>query len=144
MLNCKRVDSIEELLGICDVISIHTPLNDETIGIIDGQFVSMLKEKTILINTARGKLITDLDILYGPIIEGRLCGVGLDVLPEEPPRTSKLIDSWRNNEKWLKGKLLINPHTAYFSDHAFEEMRSKTAENALRIYRRLAPFNIVN
>ena len=68
----------------------------------------------------------------------------MDVLPNEPATDSKLVDAWRNREKWLNGRLIINPHTAYYSISAYKEMRTKAASNALRIISGLKPFNIID
>ena len=53
---------------------------------------------------------------------------GLDVLPNEPPENHILIEDWKNSKDWIKGKLLINPHSSYYSVDAWEEMRFKAAE----------------
>jgi len=143
-LNAERCESLGELTGLCNIISIHTPLNDETRGMIDGEFISSMRSGSILINTARGKLVSDLDILYQPLRSRHLECAGLDVLPDEPPQQGRLIEAWRKDESWLKGRLIINPHTAYYSKHAYREMRLKAAQNALRILEGEKPFNIVN
>ena len=53
-------------------------------------------------------------------------------------------EDWRNREKWLNGRLIINPHTAYYSISAYKEMRTKAASNALRIISGMKPFNIID
>ena len=62
----------------------------------------------------------------------------------EPPKDSLLISDWRKKEKWLEGRLIINPHTAYYSKKAFYEMREKAALNAQRVLEGKTAFNIVN
>jgi phosphoglycerate dehydrogenase-like enzyme len=76
---------LEELLAASDYVSLHTPLTDETRGLIDEQRLSAIKTGAILINTARGGLIQSLDVLADALESGRLGGVGLDVFPTEPP-----------------------------------------------------------
>ncbi len=65
------------------------------------------------------------------------------MLPHEPPAESPLLTAWRNREPWLDGRLIINPHTAFYSSAAYHEMRHKAAANALRILRGQEPFNVL-
>jgi phosphoglycerate dehydrogenase-like enzyme len=144
MLGARRADSLDELLQASDIVSIHTPLTEETEGMVNGRFISAMKNGASLVNTARGRIVEHPDVFYTPLRDHTLQCVALDVLPNEPPVESKLLTAWRNREAWLDGRLLINPHTAYFSQEAYVEMRRKAAQNALRILRGQPPFNLVN
>jgi D-3-phosphoglycerate dehydrogenase len=144
MLNCRRVDSQGELLAEADILSVNCPLTDETRGMVNENFIARMKAGASLVNTARGGILVDIDVLYGPMKSGHIAHAGLDVLPDEPPKPSKLIDAWRAGEGWLAGRLMINPHTAYYSQEAYIEMRRKAALNALRVINGERPFNIVN
>lgn len=144
MLNAKRVESLEELLKESDIVSINCPLSKETFGMIDEEFVSKMKDGSSLVNTARGGIIKDIDVFYEPLKSGKLSNVALDVIPHEPPKDSLLINTWRDREEWLDGRFTLNPHTAYYSDKAYFEMRQKAALNAKRILNGEIPFNIVN
>lgn len=143
-LGCARVDSLKELLNVSDIVSINAPLSEETKGIVDIGFIGMMKKGASLVNTARGKLIKNIDVFYDALKSGHLTNVALDVIPEEPPKSSKLIDAWKNREQWLDGRLIINPHSAYFSDQAYFEIRNKAAKLALRIVNGEKPLNVVN
>jgi len=145
LLGSQRVDELDILLTQSDIISINTPLTDETKNMVDENFVASMKKGSSLINTARGKIVKHIDIFYKPLRENHLLCVNLDVMPDEPPSdTSKLIDAWRKRTEWLDGRLIINPHVAYFSKNAYIEMRQKAAENAKRILENKKPFNILN
>ena len=111
---------------------------------INPDFIKKMKNSSSLINTARGKIINDIDDFYDPLKTNKIYSLALDVLPNEPPKDSKLISSWRKGEKWLGGRLLINPHTAYYSKESFVEMRTKATNNALRIINGETPFNIID
>lgn len=126
----ERVYSHDELLGRADIISIHVPLTDETRGMINPEFLSKMKPGASIVNTARGKLVHDFDCIMESLQNNHLQSIVLDVLPEEPPPAHPLIEAWRTNEKWLDGRLVINPHAAYYSEQAWYEMRYKTAETA--------------
>ena len=89
----------------------------------------MMRKGSSIINTARGKIIKSLDIIEKYLRQGYLHSVAFDVLPQEPPDFShSLIHAWKTNDEVLRGRILINPHTAYYSDEAIFEMRSKASE----------------
>lgn len=144
MLGANRELSLDVFLDKCDIVSIHVPLSKETEGIINESFIDKMKIGSSIVNTARGGLISDIDVFYEPLKSGKLADVALDVIPEEPPKNGKLIDAWKNREGWLNGRLVINPHSAYFSDKAYFEMRHKAASNALRILKGEEPINKLN
>ena len=110
---------------------------------IDENFINKMKNGSFLINTARGKIIKNIDNFIEPLKNGKILGIALDVLPTEPPTGSALIESWRNNDDWLDNKLIINPHSGYYSKSSWHEMRLKAAENAKRVLDGLEPFNEV-
>lgn len=143
MLDSKRVESIEELLKVSNIISINTPLTNETAGLIDKSFIESMQPGSSFINTARGRLVDNIDNFYDALRSNHLANVSLDVLPSEPPLNSKLIEAWRNREEWLDGRLIINPHTSYYSDESYYEMREKAALNAKRILENKIPYNIL-
>jgi len=124
----ERYFSIEEMLPECDLLTFHCPLNNETRGMINTSLLSKLKSESIVVNTARGGLLESFDALEKGLRENIIWGAGLDVLPEEPPGSHSLINAWRNRESWLLGRLIINPHQAFYSDQSWYEMRFKAAE----------------
>lgn len=130
VLRFERVQELAELVEQADVISLHCPLTEETRGLADDAFIAAMKPGSILVNTARGQLLSGLAGLERALRSGQLFGAGLDVLPEEPPPDHPLIRAWRDGESWLQGRLLINPHNAFFSDEAWDELRYKAAETA--------------
>jgi len=141
MLSSKRSDSLEEVLKNADIISLHVPLSKETKGMVNRSFLKQMKKGASIVNTARGGLFESLDVLYDALKNNSLSQLAVDVLPEEPPQKGKLINAWRNAEEWINGRLVINPHTSYYSQQALTELRTKAALNALRIYNGQVPFN---
>ncbi len=81
--NEEKCVSLETLLKTSDIISIHTPLNDESKNMIDKNALSLMKENVILINVARGPVINEND-LYEAVINKKIGAVGLDVFETEP------------------------------------------------------------
>lgn len=144
MLGAKRVESLDELLETCDIISINCPLTAETNAMVNEEFISKMKKGASLVNTARGAIVKDLDVFYEPLKSGQLTCVNLDVLPSEPPKEGLMVNAWKAKEPWLDGRFIINPHAAFYSDKAYFEMRQKAALNAKRVLEGKKPINIVN
>ena len=141
-LGVQRAFSLEELLSSSDIISLHLPLNNETAGLVNKNFLNSIKKGASIINTARGELIADLDEVYHALSDGNLFSVGLDVLPEEPPGRGKLLEEWRSNGR-LSDRIIICPHTAYYSQEAFKDMRTKASQNARAIIEGAVPRNVI-
>lgn len=127
----RRVHSLTELFAQCDVVSIHAPLSEETENLINAQVLAASKPGLILINTARGPII-DLDALYDALKADQVQAVGLDVLPVEPADPDHpLIKAWAAGEEWIDHRLLITPHSAFFTPESVYDMRFKGGEVAL-------------
>ena len=77
-------------MAVSDVISLHTPLTKKTENMIDANFKKNEKRSSI-INTARGKITKDLNLIYKHLKKGKLFCVALDVLPYEPPRREMIL-----------------------------------------------------
>ncbi len=103
--------SFEELLKRADVISLHCPLNDKTLGLFAEDEFRKMKSDAILINTARGGLI-DSNALVAALRNGDIAAAALDVLPQEPPVDGDpLLDYDAPN-------LMITPHIAWATGDA--------------------------
>jgi D-3-phosphoglycerate dehydrogenase/C-terminal binding protein len=126
-LGIRRVDTLAELLGQSDIVSLHAPLNETTRGMIDARALEQVKRGAILINTARGP-ICDTTAVLRALEAGRLAGAGLDVLPTEPPpETDELLAAARNPEHVAHHRCILTPHSAFYTEEGFEEMRRKAA-----------------
>lgn len=129
----ERADSLEELANKSNIVSVHAPLTPETRNMLNGEFFNSCRDNTILINTARGAIV-DLDALYNAMIIGKVRYAGLDVLPIEPPQLNHpLIKAWKSEDRELSGRIIITPHSAFYNQDSFIEMRKKAAEEALRV-----------
>jgi phosphoglycerate dehydrogenase-like enzyme len=128
-LGVERAGTLEELLGQTDTLSVHTPLTRETRGLLGLKELSLLPSGAVVVNTARGPII-DIDALAALLKSGHLAGVGLDVVPVEPPvePVPELLRAYRAREEWTLGRLIITPHSAFYSPQAWDDIRSKSAE----------------
>ena len=126
VLMCRRKEDpkyetvdVDTLCANADIISVHTPLNEETRGLVGEKQIALMKKDAIFINVARG-LVTDEEALTRAIEEDRLGGLGVDVFSVEPfgvdhPYT-RILD--RDN-------VILTPHTAWGA--------SETRNRCLRI-----------
>lgn len=143
-LGFERARTLGELLGQADVIDLHTPLNDQTRRMINAQTVAQIKPGACLINTSRGPVCDTAALLDG-LKSGRLQCVGLDVLPEEPAQMNDpLVAVWRANEPWIRGRVIINPHAAFYSPDAYVDQRTKAVQTACRYLLEGTLVNCVN
>jgi glycerate dehydrogenase len=103
--------SFDEVLRRSDVISLHCPLTDATVGLFGEAEFGKMQSDAILINTARGGLV-DSAALVSALRKGDIAAAALDVLPQEPPVDGDpLLDYDGTN-------LMMSPHIAWASNEA--------------------------
>lgn len=140
----ERVRSLEELMARADILSVHTPLNDETRHLVGPALLAKAKPGLIVINTARGPIV-DLDALGEALKAGRIAAAGLDVLPREPADPQHpLIRAFRDREPWIDGRLILSPHAAFYSPSSLEDMQRKAIEVIVAYLRDGVLMNCVN
>jgi glyoxylate reductase len=142
----KRKEDVERELGVeyrelrsllreADIVSIHTPLTEETYHLIGEKELSLMKPTAILINTARGAVV-DQKALYKALKERRIFGAGLDVYEKEP------IDA---DDPLLElDNVVLLPHIGSASVETRGRMARMAAENLLAGLRGEKPPNLVN
>lgn len=91
MLGARYVEGLDELLAQADIVTLHSPLTEETRGMLDARRIALMKPGASIINTARGELI-DQEALIDALQAGHLAGAGLDVYPDEPNVDHRLIE----------------------------------------------------
>jgi len=128
---------LDELFGRSDVVTLHCPLTDETLGLVDARRLGLMKETAFLINTARGPLV-DADALAEALNAGRIAGAGLDVLPVEPPPVGP--DS---PALLTAANCFITPHIAWATRSARRRLMTAAVEN-VRAFLKGRPQNVVS
>jgi phosphoglycerate dehydrogenase-like enzyme len=94
--------ALAALLQRADVVSLHCQLTEETTGMIGARELALMKPGSILLNTARGRIV-DIDAVCDALDSGRLGGAAFDVLPQEPPpRDSRILKS--------DERVILSPH----------------------------------
>lgn len=115
---------LQKFLGMSDVISIHCPLTDQTQDLISRKELEMMKTEAILINTARGGIINEVDLLQA-LQTGQIAGAGIDCLVNEPPHKSDPMITANLPQ------LIITPHNAWGTLQARQRLVDGTARNIL-------------
>jgi D-3-phosphoglycerate dehydrogenase len=98
-----RLVDLEEMCRTCDIITLHTPLNDETRGMIGANQLGLMKEGVILLNVARGGII-DEPVLLAGLQSGKVSLAAVDVWSVEPPATDTL------KQLIAQERLVVTPH----------------------------------
>jgi D-3-phosphoglycerate dehydrogenase/C-terminal binding protein len=143
-LGIRRVETLDELLAMSHVVSMHCPLTDETTHMIDAVTLARMREGSYLVNTARGAVV-DARAVLDAIASGHLAGAALDVLEREPPdEDDPVIVAWRDPAHPAYDRLIINPHAAFYSLDGLRDMRIKGAQNIRRVLQGHPPRNVVN
>ena len=114
------------MLSEADLISLHLPGTPDTLGIVNQKFLSQMKTGSWLVNTARGDLIVEAD-LVAALESGHLAGAALDVYSEEPPS--------RDNPLLKMDQVITTPHMGAHSDSATNQMGRMALEECLAVLR---------
>jgi D-3-phosphoglycerate dehydrogenase len=113
---------LEELFAGSNAVTLHLPLTHETHGVVGTGLLARMPAASYLVNTARGGLV-ELDAVLQALEDGRLAGVALDVLPEEPPPSDHPV--------LTHPRALVTPHVAWYSVQSEVELRRKAAQNVV-------------
>ncbi|MDD2573542.1 MAG: C-terminal binding protein [Bacillota bacterium] len=133
-LGVKLVD-LETLLKESDFVSLHAPLTEETMHVINEKTLKLMKPTAFLINTARGPLVDEKAICKA-LKEKWIAGAGLDVLEQEPPVADNPLFTLYN--------VILTPHAAFTSDKSEVALRVKAMQEAIRGALGEKPKNWVN
>ncbi|HET8790759.1 MAG TPA: D-2-hydroxyacid dehydrogenase [Modicisalibacter sp.] len=116
--------SLAELVPSADVLSLHCPLTEATQHLVDAKLLSRMKSSALVINCARGGIVDEQAALTA-LRQGQLGGLGVDVLPHEPPSEGHpLLDALHEPLN-----LIVTPHNAWISPEARANVVRLTVEN---------------
>ena len=124
-----------EVFSRADIVTVHTPLNDETRGLVGAELIGKMKPDAWLINAARGEIVDD-EALVAALTEKRIAGAALDVFDPEPlPEDSPYRDL---------DNVILTPHTAGMTRESIRRMSVGSAEELMRVLSDEKPENFVN
>lgn len=129
----KYVD-LDTMLQQSDVISLHCPLFDSTLGIINKDSIAKMKEGVIIINTSRGPLINEMDLAEA-LNSGKVAGAAVDVLSTEPAKMENPLIQAKN--------CIITPHIAWAPKESRERLMKIAVDNLIN-FSKGTPVNVVN
>lgn len=102
--------ALDELLSVCDIVSVHVPLNEATRDLINSENIKKMKKNAILINTARGAVVNSM-ALATALKEGAILGAGVDVFDTEPP-------IGKDNPLLNAPNVVLTPHIGFATTEA--------------------------
>jgi D-3-phosphoglycerate dehydrogenase / 2-oxoglutarate reductase len=116
--------SLERIFSESDAVSLHVPLTKETDKLVDRRLLTLMKETAVLINTARGGVINEMD-LVDVLIQNRILGAGIDVFSNEPPPA--------DHPFYQLKQVTMSPHIGGISIEAARQTSILIAENLIRV-----------
>lgn len=113
----------EQVLALSDVLTLHCPLNEQTLHLIGRQELAKMKPSSIVINTGRGGLV-DEEALIDALKHGVIRGAGVDVFTDEPADESNSLIA-----NMHLPNLLLTPHVAWGSDSSIQKLANILIDN---------------
>ena len=129
-----KFTELEEVLCQSDFISLHCPLTENTKGLINKETISKMKDGAFLINTSRGPVIVEQDVVDA-LNSGKLAGVGVDVVSAEPVTA--------DNPLLMAKNCIITPHFAWAPYEARTRLMDTLVKN-IKAFKDNKPINVVN
>ena len=132
--SAKQLDTLDELLGAADFLSLHVPELPETTNMIGTAEIAKMKDGSYLLNNARGKVI-DIPALVAALQSGHLAGAAVDVFPSEPakngPHFSDELNGWASALRACPN-LILTPHIGGSTEEAQRMIGAEVASALLR------------
>ncbi len=126
-------ENFEDIIA-CDIITIHTPKNEETIGMIGSDEISRMKDGVVLINCARGGLY-DEEALFNGLKSGKIAMAGIDVFSKEPATDHPLLDL---------DNVTVTPHLGANTRESQRNIAQQTAQQAINAAKGISYPNALN
>jgi D-3-phosphoglycerate dehydrogenase / 2-oxoglutarate reductase len=133
--NIDLYDKLENMLPICDFVSLHCPLNKKTKGLININIFRIMKHSAYLINCARGKIVVEKDLIHA-LNTKEIAGAGIDVYDPEPPESSNILLHMEN--------VITTPHSAGYTSECMKKISIDAYRGIGNVFKKIKPRYIVN
>jgi len=131
---------MEELVGVCDILSLHAAVNDRTRGMIGPALIEKMKPGMVLVNTARGDLLDNMAVRQA-LIDGRIGAIAMDTIAPEPtPADHPLVDL----PPEVQDRAVYSPHLGGNTGGAFSRAHGNMWHNARLLLEGQRPERVVN
>ncbi len=135
LMGVERCHDLGDLLGASDYLSIHANLTPETDGMVGEREIGHMKRDVVVVNTARGRIWDEAAVVRA-LQEGRIAGVGADVLTREPPPADHPL--------LREERALVTPHVAWYSEESLHACMVQGMDEILRAVSGKRPRHVVN
>lgn len=125
---------LDELFSSADIISLHLPATSQTVGMVNPRMIALMKQNSVLVNTARGTLV-DYSALVAALKSNAIAGAAVDVYEHEPP-----ID--KDHPLFTAPNTILLPHVGYATAEAIDRRSDIVLEN-IRCWLKNNPQNVV-
>ena len=144
----EYVDNIDDLITNSDIITIHMPAIKDYNHMVNDEFLSKMKDNSILLNAARGMLV-DTKALLRALDSGKLLGAGLDVYENEGKYVPKNFEDKEFDDELLqtlidRDDVIYTPHTAFYTETAIQNLVEGGLEAAVEVIKTGTSANVVN
>ena len=124
-LGGNKIEDLDSGLKSADYVSLHVPLTKETKNMINKNNLNQMKGSSILINTARGGVVNEVD-LNDALNSKKIFGAGIDVFEFEPVKTS--------NPLLKNSRVILSPHSATWTNECKMRMAKLTVQNIIDFF----------
>jgi D-3-phosphoglycerate dehydrogenase len=128
------IATLDEIFRRCDIITVHTPLNDETRDMVDADAFAAMRNGVIIVNCARGGIINE-DALLAALESGKVAAAALDVMTVSPPGKHPLV---------MHPKVIMTPHLGASTGEAQINVAVAIAEQIIDYLEQGVAKNAVN
>ncbi|HCT65495.1 MAG TPA: phosphoglycerate dehydrogenase family protein [Lachnospiraceae bacterium] len=132
---CVKKVELEEGLKTADFISINAKYYEGTHHLLTKKHFQLMKKTAYLINTARGRIINEQDMIDA-VNKGLIAGAVVDVISNEPPSTDEAIFDCE--------KIVVTPHVSYISEESYMELKVRATNNVIKMLNGERPSDLVN